>query len=641
METDIFKRPVRVLHLEDNEKDRFLVAELFRVNRLMGEVFPVKSHEEFAAALKSARYDLIISDFTLPSYDGASALSLARELQPEIPFIFFSGTIGEEVAVESLKNGATDYVLKQRPARLVAAVRNALRNAQERARRRHAEKKIREQAELLDMTRDAIIFCDMEPRVLFWNKGAERIYGWTAAEAVGQLLNQLLFRGNPPPQVKEAAKSLEERGEWMGELREFTKDGRTVVVQGRSTLIRDERGQPKSLLIINTDITEQKHLQEQFLRAQRLESLGALVSGIAHDLNNSLVPLLIGVQILRERNASPDTESILHTMETSVRRGAEMVKQVLAFARGGESEAVIIYPNQLVKEISKIIADTFPKSIQCRVRADENAWTISGVPTQLHQVLMNLCVNARDAMLKGGTLTLAVENVTLQPDDVAAHQGVKTGDYVCVTVADTGGGVPADQLEKIFEPFFTTKGPTKGTGLGLSTSRSIIQNHGGFMTVTSAAGRGSEFKFFLPVAVTGRAEAEREKLPPPSDAGECILVVDDEEGILAMMRAALESYGYDVLTAAGGSEAVTRFTENSNAIHLVISDLGMPLMDGFATAAALRQIRPDIKIVIASGAGEEIKDSGHPVKIDGFLDKPFTRERLLETVYQTLAKNAR
>ncbi|MDE3067492.1 MAG: response regulator [Verrucomicrobiota bacterium] len=638
MDVVSLQSPVRVLHLEDDPNDPVLVAELLRTGGLQCDFVTARTEAEFTDALRRARFDLIISDYTLPHYDGLAALSRARELQPDTPFIFFSGTIGEEAAVEMLQHGAADYVVKQRPQRLVAAIRRALASAAERADLRRAEARIREQAELLNQTHDAIILCELdsaEPRILFWSRGAERIYGWRAEEVMGKSLPQVLFQGNPPSRVREAAKILNERGEWMGELREFTKDGRQVVVQGRSTVIRDGAGRPQSLLIINTDITERKFLEEKFLRAQRLESLGVLISGIAHDLNNILVPLLIGVQLLREQKASSESEPILNTMEDSVRRGSEMLKQVLTFARGGETNKTVVRPDQLVREVGKIIANTFPKSIQCRVQADETVAVVSGVPAQLHQVLMNLCVNARDAMPEGGVLTLAVYTAPLDPADVAARPGVAPGDYVCFTVADTGTGIPAGQLDKIFEPFFTTKPPGKGTGLGLSTSLGIVKKHGGFMTVRSEAGRGTEFKCFLP-AVGAGVKTTREPLLPPTGAGECVLVVDDEQGIVAIVRAALESYGYRVVTAGGGAEALTRFAEHPDALHLVIVDLDMPFMNGWELIAALRELRPGIRVLIAGGSIGEAEEAASRAQHTTFIAKPFTNQELLEAVHRAL-----
>lgn len=766
MATDFVQRLVRILHLEDNENDHVLVREMLQTEGLSCELVPVKTREEFNSALRQSKYDLIISDYTLPSFDGLRALSLAREVCPDTPFIFFSGTIGEEAAVESLRNGAVDYVLKQRPSRLAPAVRRALRNRQERAlrkqaeralqqseerfrivaratndvvwewdiktnqvwfsenfqavfghsredidatlewwldlihpddkgrvttgittllasggrvwwdehrvrranggyaqvlerasvmydsarkpqrmvgvtidmsERKQAEEKIREQAALLDKARDAIIVADLDERIVYWNQSAERIYGWGAAEVMGQRLTEVLFHGKPPPELEETIKSVRERGEWAGELHELARDGRPVIVQGRSTLIRDEQGRPKSLLIINTDITERKLLEEQFLRAQRLESLGVLVSGIAHDLNNTLSPILMGVEIVREEVVSPETGSILDTMQTSARRSADMVRQMLTFVRGGEAKKHLIHAAQLVKEMGRIITDTFPKSIHCRVTVDKSSWPVRGLPTQLHQVLLNLCVNARDAMPRGGTLTLSVKNAQLGPADVALHPDARPGNYLCLSVTDTGSGIPPEQLGKIFEPFFTTKAPGKGTGLGLSTSLSIIKSHDGFITVHSEVGRGTEFKCYFPAATEIPEEAVAEPISLPPGNGECILIVDDEEAILAIMRSTLENYGYQVLTAGSGLEAIAHFTQNSDAVHLIITDLAMPFMDGRAAIQALRKIRPDVKIIVASGSEKEVEDLRKDIQTDAFLPKPFTNEILLKAVHLVLA----
>lgn len=638
MTKDVSQRRVRVLHLEDNDNDHLLVAEILASDGLSCEFVVAKSEGEFFQALRAGKYDFILSDYTLPSYNGLSALALAQQLHPETPFVFFSGTIGEEVAVDSLKNGASDYVLKQRPSRLAPAIRLALQNAQERLRLRQAEEKIREQVDLLDKARDAILLCGLDNRIVFWNQSAERIYGWTASEVIGRDVAEVFFRG-ASPQFEEAIKSVAEQGEWVGEMQHFTKDGEIVTVQSRCTLIRNELGQPKSRLMLNTDITERKQLEEQFLRVQRLESLGVLASGIAHDLNNALTPIVIGIGILRQEESLPaQLESILNTMENSARSGVDMVKQVLAFARGSDGEKVMINIGQLVNNMGKIVADTFPKNIDCRMNVDRASWSISGLPTQLNQVLMNLCVNARDAMPEGGTLSLTTQNISLNAAEAEMHLQAKPGNYLCISVSDTGVGIPLERIEKIFEPFFTTKAPDKGTGLGLSTSLTIIRNHGGFVTVHSQVGRGTEFKCYLP-AVTGSAPegAMQQKPKLPAGNGECILVVDDEEAVLAITQTALQHYGYHVLTASSGPEAVACLTEKGEAVRLVMTDLSMPFMDGYATIAALRKIRPELKIIISSGLEREKEEANdQEVKIDAVISKPFTTENLLITVHDVL-----
>jgi len=639
MGTQADKQRVRVLHLEDNENDHVLMAETLSANELDCEFTLAKNRDEFEDALRRDEFDLIISDFTLPSYDGLRALSLAQELHPETPFVFFSGSIGEDIAVDSLQHGAVDYILKQRPGRLVPAIRRALHNARERVRLQHADQIIREQGALLDKASDAIMVCDLAGRIIYWNKGAEKIYGWIAEESLGKNVLHLLFNGILTPQIEETFKTALGQDEWGGELQKVAKDGRRVIVQARSTLIRDAQGRPQSLLVINTDITERKLLEEQFLRAQRLESLGALVSGIAHDLNNALTPILIGASILRGETLSREGESVLGTMESSAQRGAEMIRQVLAFARGGDSGRVIIRVDQIVKEMGRIITDTFPKNIECRINADKNCSPVSGAPTQLHQILMNLCVNARDAMPVGGVVTLSTQNVRLDTAAAAKIPDAKPGNYLCVSVADTGTGIPAAQLEKLFQPFFTTKTADKGTGLGLSTSLSIAKNHGGFITVKSEVGCGTEFKLFLP-ALIGAAEGEAapQKPAPPVGGGQCILIIDDEESMLALIRTTLENYHYRVITAASGPEAVVRLAQKTDDVNLVITDIEMPFMDGFATIKALRKVKSNLKIVVATGSKQEKAVDGHGLKTDAFIYKPFTTDQLLKTVHEVLSR---
>jgi PAS domain S-box-containing protein len=639
MGTQADKQRVRVLHLEDNENDHVLLAETLSANELDCEFTLAKNRDEFEDALRRDEFDLIISDFTLPSYDGLRALSLAQELHPETPFVFFSGSIGEDIAVDSLQHGAVDYILKQRPGRLVPAIRRALHNARERVRLQHADQIIREQGALLDKASDAIMVCDLAGRIIYWNKGAEKIYGWIAEESLGKNVLHLLFNGILTPQIEETFKTALGQDEWGGELQKVAKDGRRVIVQARSTLIRDAQGRPQSLLVINTDITERKLLEEQFLRAQRLESLGALVSGIAHDLNNALTPILIGASILRGETLSREGESVLGTMESSAQRGAEMIRQVLAFARGGDSGRVIIRVDQIVKEMGRIITDTFPKNIECRINADKNCSPVSGAPTQLHQILMNLCVNARDAMPVGGVVTLSTQNVRLDTAAAAKIPDAKPGNYLCVSVADTGTGIPAAQLEKLFQPFFTTKTADKGTGLGLSTSLSIAKNHGGFITVKSEVGCGTEFKLFLP-ALIGAAEGEAapQKPAPPVGGGQCILIIDDEESMLALIRTTLENYHYRVITAASGPEAVVRLAQKTDDVNLVITDIEMPFMDGFATIKALRKVKSNLKIVVATGSKQEKAVDGHGLKTDAFIYKPFTTDQLLKTVHEVLSR---
>lgn len=366
---------------------------------------------------------------------------------------------------------------------------------------KQAEQKIREQAALLDVSTDAILVRNIHNEILFWNKGAERLYGWKAEEVVGKDVLQLLDK-EISPQVEDAYLRVMNTGEWRGELHQLTREGKVIIVESRWTLIRDDNGQPKSILSVNTQITEQKQLEAQLLRSQRLESIGTLASGIVHDLNNILSPILMSVQLLQKKLPDSQSQQILQTLENNVKRGANLLKQVLSFARGIESKQTIVQIQPLMAEIEQIIAQTFSKSIIYQTDIPKNLWNVCGDTTQLHQVLINLVVNARDAMPNGGILRIAAENVVIGEHSTQINIDAKVGSYIAIVVTDTGMGMSSSVQKQIFEPFFTTKEVGKGTGLGLSTALGIIKNHGGFVNVYSQISRGTQFTVYLPVSTS-------------------------------------------------------------------------------------------------------------------------------------------
>jgi PAS domain S-box-containing protein len=496
-----------------------------------------------------------------------------------------------------------------------------------------AEEQIAEQAALLDEARDAILVRDLEGKILFWSKGAERVYGWTREEVVAGNVDSLLYSDRK--RFAEANRLTLSQGEWQGELQQLTKDGPAITVEAHWTLIRDNEGHPKSVLAINTDITEKKKIEAQFMRAQRLESLGTLAGGIAHDLNNILAPIMMSIDILALTITDPQAKAILTTIETSAKRGADIVRQVLSFARGLEGQRIEVQPGDLLKDLETIIKDTFPKNIRLHFSISNEPGTILGDPTQLHQVLLNLCVNARDAMPNGGSLSVGVESCVLDEQYVAMNIQARPGRYVMISVTDTGTGMPRDLLDKIFEPFFTTKALNKGTGLGLSTVMAVVKSHQGIINVYSEPGKGTTFKVYLP-AVESSAEAGKDQSEQPSlvrGNGETILVVDDEASILTVASQTLQAFGYRVLTAADGAEAVATYAQHRDEIAVVLTDMMMPVMDGAATVYALRRINPTIRIIAASGLnvnGEVDKFSG--AGIQHFLLKPYTARALLKTL---------
>ncbi|NJR39200.1 MAG: PAS domain S-box protein [Leptolyngbyaceae cyanobacterium CSU_1_4] len=420
--------------------------------------------------------------------------------------------------------------------------------------RKHSEQKILEQVELLNVVSDAIFVRDCSNYIIFWNHGAEQIYGWTAIEAIGQNARHLL--GLDSEIAWETAwHTVLTTGEWQGELHKVTKTGKAVIATSRWTLVRDEAGHPKSILTVDTDITEKKQLEQQSLRNQRLESVGTLANGIAHDLNNILTPILVISQLLPLKFPHLDahTQDLLKMLETSTKRGAALVNQVLTFTRGVEGRLVPLQVNYLLLETQKIAKQTFPKSIAFRVDLPQDLWLISGDATQIHQVLMNLCVNARDAMPQGGTLTLSATNLWLKETDIQKPLDAPAGAYIALTVADTGTGMPPEIVARIFDPFFTTKEIGKGTGLGLSTTIGILKSHKGFINVSSEVGKGTEFKVFLPAIDTTTLEPVKETKVSPMNQ-KVILVVDDEASIRSVTQATLEAHDYTVFVANDGRE---------------------------------------------------------------------------------------
>ncbi|PMB22621.1 response regulator [Fischerella thermalis] len=504
--------------------------------------------------------------------------------------------------------------------------------------RKLAEEKIREQAALLDVTTDAIFVRDLDNRIILWNKGAENLYGWLVQEAYGKKVVELLYDDEPPEEVEIALLTVINQGKWQGELPRVTKSGKKVLVSSRWSLVCQEDGTPKSILTVDTDITEKKQLETQLFRAQRLESIGTLASGIAHDLNNILTPILAVSQLLPLKfpNIYSEHEHLLEILEDSARRGADLVKQVLSFARGVEGKRMTLQVKHLIREVVKIVKQTFPKSIEVCIDVAPDLWTVYGDSTQLHQVLMNLCVNARDAMSDGGSLTISAENLLIDENYARMNLDAKVGPYTVVTVADTGVGIPREIVERIFEPFFTTKELGKGTGLGLSTVIGIVKSHGGFVNVYSEVGRGTQFKVYLPAAQGIQIELTPQ-LEPLAGKGELILVVDDEPAIQEITRASLETHNYKTLVASDGIEAIALYAQNRDKISAVLMDIMLPSLDGLTAIRTLQKINPSVKIVATSGLASSSKlAEASTTNISGFISKPYTVKELLLTLQKVL-----
>lgn len=504
--------------------------------------------------------------------------------------------------------------------------------------RKSAEERIRQQASLLDKTQDAILVCDLNFQILYWNKSAERIYGFTAEESFGRLVSDMLCGGDGL-YLRQAKDSLAVHDEWNIEVRQQRRDGEFITVESRWTLIRDDNGKPDYYLIALTDKTEQKRTEDHLLRAQRMESIGTLAGGIAHDLNNILSPVMMSVDMLMMNGPDDDSKRWLSMIKENAERGADLIRQVLTFARGMDGERVQVRLKHIVKDLVGVLSETVSRSISVKYDVDPELWTISADPTQIHQVLMNVCLNARDAMPSGGTLSIKAENIVVDENYARMNIDANQGGHVRIVITDTGSGMTKDVLERIFDPFFTTKELGKGTGLGLATTMTIVKSHGGFINVYSEPRKGTRFDIYFPSVET---PTERDVVPSesemPAGNGEVILVVDDEESIRMTVKATLERFGYKVETATDGTDALAVYTQSNGRINIVLTDLAMPFMDGTSLIRALKKIDPNIKLAAMSGLlseGQtiELKELG----VDSFLSKPYTAKSLLHLLHGLLA----
>jgi PAS domain S-box-containing protein len=520
--------------------------------------------------------------------------------------------------------------------------------------RKHAELTLRESEERFKLVAgamsDVVWDWNIPANTLWWSEGFHTTFGFAVAQNKPGIES---WSGHIHPDERTRVvagihHAIDTGAEsWSADFRFQRKDGGYVCVQNRGYILRDSTHQPIRMVGGMRDLTEQKNMEAQLLRAQRMESIGALAGGIAHDLNNVLAPILMSIELLQlDSGSDPRRTRILDTIHSSCCRGADLVRQVLTFARGvnGQRLAVLLPP--LIAEIRETISSTFPRNIRITAEVAPNLWPVIGDPSQLHQVLLNLAVNARDALVQGGTLMMAATNVMIDSQYAGTTKGfrhgqgqkIKAGPHVLFQLTDTGQGMSAEVQARIFEPFFTTKPPGQGTGIGLATVLTVVKNHGGFLEVQSQPGRGTTFKIFLPADPDLRIH-QTVTVPSESPRGqeELILVVDDEASIRSITQQTLEAFGYRVITAADGAQAVALFARHVPPVALVLTDMMMPNMDGPATIRVLRSMDPTIPIIAVSGLSDRANISrASDAGIHDFLAKPYTAETLLTLVHEVL-----
>lgn len=637
---------LRILHVEDDPQDAELIHETMRRHGVEFDLTHVDSRPAFEKALGEGGWDLILTDFKLPSFDGLTVLELTRAQLPHIPFIFVSGTIGEAAAIETLKKGATDYVLKGHLTRLVPSINRALREAEEHRLLRQAEQHLRDSEErfrsIVETSAEWIWAHDIEGNWTYCNPAVKEVLGYSPVEMLGRHWREFMVEDHVEERRRELAQCIKQKRGWRNAtLRWKRKDGTLRILECNANPILDAEGRLTGFRGSQWDVTEKRKLEERLLRAQRLESIGTLASGVSHDLNNVFGPMMMSLEVFRKRLKDEGSQRLLDSLQVAVRRGADLVKQIMSFVRGMEGKQALIQLNHVAREVEKIAKDTFPSTIRIKRNLATDLWTIRADATQMHQILMNLCVNARDAMPDGGDLSLTAENHPIDDGNKEQYPEAGVGDYVCISVSDTGTGMSADVVARIFEPFFTTKEEGKGTGLGLYTVSNIVKNHAGFCRVSSEKGKGSCFRIHLPALRDVRhAEAEVETTDAFVGNGEGIMVADDEVTICEITKEILEIHGYKVCVAADGTEVVRLFAQRPEDFRLLLLDMVMPYMDGGSTARAVQKMSPNTKVIAMSGysSKEEVVKRGLGALMAShvMLKKPFTAHQLLQLVHGTL-----
>jgi PAS domain S-box-containing protein len=638
---------LRLLIIEDSEDDALLLMRSIQRGGYEVHYQRVEDAASMHTALDHQSWDIIISDYAMPAFNGLAALKILQEKRIDIPFIIVSGTIGEDVAVQVMKAGAHDYVMKGNLARLIPAIQRELQDVEVRRERKRAEEALRESEDryrrLFEESKDTIYISTIEGRFLDINQAGVELFGYGSKEellqaSVEQDIYIDRFKRN---RTKEIIRT-------QGFIKDFEqtlkrKDGKLIVVLETATPVCDAQGKVVMVRGILRDVTKQKLLEQQFIQAQKMESIGTLAGGIAHDFNNILGIILGYCKLLKERKTKPkEFSECINAINQAVERGAALVRQILTFARKTDVEFRPINLPDLMRELLSMLKQTFPKIITLKGSFAKNVPDIYADRTQIHQVLLNLCVNARDAMPDGGLITIKIEmrtNEQVRERFPSANQEM----YVCLAVIDTGEGMDEATRLRVFDPFFTTKKNGKGMGLGLSVVYGVMQAHHGFIDVESKLGRGTAFRLYIPVPKISQPSDDLHTLKEPYKIGgtETILLVEDEDLLSKMVHRILESKGYSVHIAKDAREAMKMYKRYKEDIALVLSDLDIAGIMGIDELKKLKEINPNVKVIFASGFFEpERKSKLLKAGAKGFIQKPFILDDILQTLRKVLDEEA-
>lgn len=598
--------------------------------------------EQATEAIAHGDVQLVVLDYQLSgAFTGLDYYVTLKEAGHDLPVIMVTGFGHQATIINALRAGVHDFVTKadRYLDYLPEAVRRVLRQVCTERQLALAEERIRTQASLLDKATDAVFVLNKDDQIEFWNRGAERLYGWSAADVLGRRSRDLALH-SATADLELAREHVLKQNEWSGELRNLTKDGREVRVESRWTLVRDDAGQPRATLVIDTDITEKRRLETHLFQAQRMESIGALAGGVAHEFNNLLQAIrgyaqyaMAGLDPGEQRHQ--DLDQVLSAAE----RATVLTRQLLGFSRRQPLDRAAVDPNDAVRELVQMLRPILGECIELDVHLGNDAGIVFADAGQFQQVLLNLCVNARDAMPAGGRLLLRTSGVSFETSR-GVPADVHPGRYAVVEVQDTGCGMPPDIQRRIFEPFFTTKEVGKGTGLGLAMAYGIVQQHHGSLQVESTPGAGTTFRVYLPTVEADQpTHPQNGSMAPPRGTG-TVLIAEDDEVVRTLAVRALHEGGYRTLTAADGAEAVGLFERHGDSIDLVLLDVVMPKVNGRAAYQRMVAMRPNVPAIFCSGYDPATGEAGR-LADEGrrLLQKPFDPKTLLSTVRDVLESN--
>jgi two-component system cell cycle sensor histidine kinase/response regulator CckA len=644
-------QPLNILHFDD-QCDHFVkLSTLLKATGIDCRLLQAKDPQEFLETLEREDVSILVANYPLPNCSDDILLHSALNRWPDVFSIVLADDISAEKAIELLRAGVKDILVGQRRDEIASVLMQAI-NTMEDAKAHELlhgstsdtsehkldRGKLEQKAALLEMTNDAVAVTSLEGKLQWFNPIAERLFGWDE-ETIGKPIQDVLTTTNAVKFLQGWDLILSD-GKWNGELAVLSPHGKKLFVETRWNVI-EPPDQPKSILMVATDVSQLKHSAHLSARSDRLQSINTLAGGLSHELNNILTPCLMAVHLLRPR-VGDSAQKFLNTLESSLERAAGIVRQVLTFAHGVEGQRTIIQIGNVLKVIARTAADSFSNNIKIDQSAPKNLWPVNADPGQLREAMMSLCNNARDAMSRGGLLTISAENVSLGQKELSLNPDAKEGHYVLIKVRDTGAGIPASIIERIFDPFFTTKEPGKGAGLGLSSALGVIQMHGGFINVSSSPGAGAEFSVYLPAlphAAVGGGSTETATL---SGNGELVMIVDDEVAVREITTSILDNYGYKSITAADGTEALALYAMEGEKIDAIMMDIIMPHLDGIATIRALDKLGAKVGIIVTSGLANHQQDAQKASpRVKAFINKPFAPDHLLRCLKEALQETAR